>query len=41
MTHIILPEESIAETKTCRLSGQSFVITDKDIAYYDTMSPIF
>jgi hypothetical protein len=33
--------EKIIETKKCRLSGYSFVVTDKDIELYEKLSPIF
>ena len=35
------PGESIIETKKCRLSGKEFFVTDKDIKFYDKVSPIF
>lgn len=36
-----LPGEKIVETKICPLSGEQFVITDRDMLLYDQMSPIF
>ena len=33
--------EKIIETKQCKNCGTSFSITDKDIAFYDKVSPIF
>jgi len=33
--------ENIIETKKCRLSGQEFFVTDKDLEFYDKISPIF
>ncbi|EKE27711.1 MAG: hypothetical protein ACD_3C00166G0001, partial [uncultured bacterium (gcode 4)] len=36
MTH-----ESIIETRTCRHCGTSFPITDKDLEFYEKVSPIF
>lgn len=33
--------ENIVETKKCRLSGQEFFVTDKDLEFYDTISPVF
>lgn len=38
---IIPPGEKIIETKKCRISGLEFFITDKDLEFYDTVSPIF
>ncbi|MCB9806324.1 hypothetical protein H6768_00150 [Candidatus Peribacteria bacterium] len=38
---IIPPGEKIIETKKCRLSGKEFFVTDKDIEFYDKVSPIF
>lgn len=35
------PHERIVETKKCRLSGQEFFVTDKDLDFYDKFSPIF
>lgn len=35
------PGEKIIETKKCRLSGQNFVVTDKDIELYEKLSPTF
>ncbi len=35
------PWENIIETKKCRLSGQKFFITDKDLEFYDKISPVF
>ena len=35
------PGENIAETKNCRLSGENFFITDKDLEFYDKISPVF
>mgnify|MGYP003437587717 FL=1 len=37
----IPPGEHIAEKKTCALSGKEFVVTDRDLRFYDEMSPIF
>ncbi len=36
----IPPGENIVETKKCRLSGQEFFVTDKDLEFYDTISPV-
>jgi hypothetical protein len=33
--------EKIVETKKCRLSGAEFFVTDKDLEFYDKISPIF
>ncbi len=33
--------ENIVERKTCALSGEEFVVTDRDVALYDQLSPIF
>jgi len=41
MSHLILPTEKIIEKKICLLSGKEFVITDKDLEFYDKMSPTF
>ena len=38
---MIPPGEKIVETKKCRLSGQEFFVTDKDLEFYDKVSPIF
>ncbi|MFA6079993.1 MAG: hypothetical protein WC753_00740 [Candidatus Gracilibacteria bacterium] len=35
------PGEKIVETKKCRISGQEFIVTDKDLEFYDKISPIF
>ena len=35
------PGENIIETKKCRLSGEEFVVTDKDLEFYDRVSPVF
>ncbi len=37
----IPPHEKIVEKKICRISGQEFFITDKDIEFYEKISPIF
>ncbi|EKE29822.1 MAG: hypothetical protein ACD_2C00091G0008 [uncultured bacterium (gcode 4)] len=34
-------QEKIIETKTCRLCSASFDITDKDLEFYDKVSPVF
>jgi hypothetical protein len=36
----IPPGETIVEKKKCRISGEEFVITDKDVAMYDMLSPV-
>lgn len=41
MSNPILPTEKIVETKKCLLSGKEFVITDKDLEFYDKISPTF
>lgn len=39
---MILPSgEKIFESKTCRISGQEFFVTDRDLEFYDKVSPIF
>jgi hypothetical protein len=38
---MIPPGETIIETKKCRISGQEFFVTDKDLEFYDKVSPIF
>jgi hypothetical protein len=35
------PGEKIVETKKCRISDKEFVITDKDLEFYDVLSPVF
>lgn len=35
------PWENIVETKKCRISGSEFFITDRDIEFYDKISPVF
>ena len=37
----IPPGEKIVETKKCRLSGKEFIITDRDLEFYDKISPVF
>lgn len=37
----IPPWEKIAETKKCRISGEEFFITDKDLEFYEKISPVF
>lgn len=37
----IPPGEKIIEKKICRISGKEFVITDKDLEFYEKISPIF
>jgi hypothetical protein len=37
----IPPKEKIIEKKICRLSGQEFFVTDKDLEFYDKISPVF
>lgn len=41
ISNMIPPGEKIIETKKCRLSGQEFFVTDKDLEFYDKVSPIF
>ena len=41
MSITILPGEKIVETKKCLISGKEFVITDKDLEFYDKVSPVF
>lgn len=41
MSHPPLSTEKIIETKKCRISGKDFVITDKDLEFYDKISPTF
>ncbi len=38
---LIPPGESVVETKPCKSCGTSFVITDKDLEFYDKVSPVF
>lgn len=37
----IPPGEKIIETKKCRISGEEFVITEKDRDFYEMLSPVF
>ncbi len=37
----IPPGENIVETKKCRISGKEFFVTDKDMEFYEKISPIF
>jgi len=37
----IPPNETLVETKTCKHCGTSFPITDKDIEFYEKVSPTF
>ncbi len=37
----IPPWENIVEKKICRVSGQEFSVTNKDLEFYDKVSPIF
>ena len=37
---MIPPGEKIVETKNCRISGKEFFVTDKDINFYEKISPI-
>jgi hypothetical protein len=37
----IPPNEKIIEQKLCRISWQEFFVTDKDLEFYDKISPIF
>jgi hypothetical protein len=41
MTYPIPSTETLAETKTCKHCGASFPITDKDLEFYDKISPVF
>ena len=39
---MIIPHgEKIIETKKCRISGKEFFVTDKDLEFYDKVSPVF
>lgn len=38
---MIPPGEKIVETKKCRLTGKEFIVTDRDLEFYDKVSPIF
>jgi hypothetical protein len=38
---MIPPGEKIIEKKICRISGQEFFVTDKDLEFYDKISPVF
>jgi len=37
----VLQNEKIVETKTCKHCGLSFDITDKDLEFYEKVSPVF
>lgn len=37
----IPPNEKIVEKKICRLSWQEFFVTDKDLEFYEKISPVF
>lgn len=37
----VLDGEKIVETKKCTVSGEDFFVTDKDMAFYEAVSPIF
>ncbi len=37
----IPPGERIIEKKICRISGQEFFVTDKDLELLDIISPVF
>lgn len=41
MNLFYLTWETVVETKKCLLSGENFVVTDRDMALYDQISPIF
>lgn len=34
------PGENIVETRKCRVSGEDFVVTDRDLEFYNTLSPV-
>jgi len=38
---LIPPGEKIVETKKCHISGQEFFVTNKDLEFYDKISPVF
>jgi hypothetical protein len=38
---LVPPGESVIETKSCRSCGGSFSITDRDLEFYDKISPVF
>ena len=38
---ILPPSEHIVETRSCLVTGNEFVITDKDILFYEKVSPVF
>jgi hypothetical protein len=39
--YLISPSEKLVETKTCRHCQIDFPITDKDLEFYEKVSPIF
>lgn len=38
---ILPPGENIIETRKCRISGEDFSVTHKDLEFYDQLSPLF
>ena len=38
---MIPPGEKIIERKICPISGEEFFVTDKDLEFYDKISPVF
>ena len=38
---LLPPNEKIIEKKICRISGQEFFVTDKDLEFYEKISPVF
>lgn len=40
--YFMLPSgEKIVETKKCRISDKEFFVTNKDLEFYDKISPVF
>jgi len=37
----IPPGENIIETKKCRISGKDFFVTNRDLEFYEKISPVF
>ncbi len=37
----IPPNEKVIEKKICQISGQEFFVTDRDLEFYDKISPLF
>lgn len=38
---LVPPGETVVEEKSCKSCGVSFVVTDRDLEFYDKVSPVF